>query len=103
MQLADGRELAWAEMGDPVGYPAFMFHGTPGSRQQVRVVPAPAHEAGARDRRGPAGVRREHSAAAADARGVGGQLGDVARPARYRVLCGPAHLRSSEDGTDHYW
>src|SRR5437879_7300478 len=48
MQLADGRELAWAEMGDPVGYPVFAFHGTPGSRHQVLIDPAPAHAAGAR-------------------------------------------------------
>jgi pimeloyl-ACP methyl ester carboxylesterase len=48
MQLADGRELAWAEMGDPMGYPVFAFHGTPGSRHQVLVDPAPARAAGAR-------------------------------------------------------
>lgn len=48
MQLADGRELAWAEMGDPGGYPVFAFHGTPGSRHQVLIDPAPAHAAGAR-------------------------------------------------------
>jgi pimeloyl-ACP methyl ester carboxylesterase len=48
MQLADGRELAWAEMGDPVDYPVFAFHGTPGSRHQVLVDPAPAHAVGAR-------------------------------------------------------
>jgi len=30
--LADGRDLAWLEMGDPHGKPVFAFHGTPGSR-----------------------------------------------------------------------
>lgn len=48
MQLRDGRELSWAEMGDPAGYPVFAFHGTPGSCRQVLVDPAPALAAGAR-------------------------------------------------------
>ncbi|MCV7165401.1 alpha/beta fold hydrolase [Mycobacterium stomatepiae] len=48
MRLRDGRELSWAEMGDPAGYPVFAFHGTPGSRRQVLVDPAPALAAGAR-------------------------------------------------------
>ena len=48
MQLSDGGELAWAEMGDPKGYPVFAFHGTPGSRHQVLVEPAAARAAGAR-------------------------------------------------------
>jgi pimeloyl-ACP methyl ester carboxylesterase len=48
MQLIDGGELAWAEMGDPNGYPVFAFHGTPGSRHQVLVEPASARAAGAR-------------------------------------------------------
>lgn len=30
--LPDGRRLAYAEWGDPDGYPVFYFHGTPGSR-----------------------------------------------------------------------
>jgi pimeloyl-ACP methyl ester carboxylesterase len=32
--LADGRELGFSEAGDPAGYPAIAFHGTPGSRRQ---------------------------------------------------------------------
>jgi pimeloyl-ACP methyl ester carboxylesterase len=48
MQLADGRDLAWAEMGDPVGYPVFAFHGTPGSRHGFLIGSAPAKAAGAR-------------------------------------------------------
>jgi len=35
MDLPDGRELAWLELGDPSGPPVFVFHGTPGSRLQV--------------------------------------------------------------------
>jgi pimeloyl-ACP methyl ester carboxylesterase len=48
MQLTDGRQLSWAEMGEPMGYPIFAFHGTPGSRHQVLVDPVPAQAAGAR-------------------------------------------------------
>jgi pimeloyl-ACP methyl ester carboxylesterase len=32
LTLADGRELAFAEWGDPGGRPIFSLHGTPGSR-----------------------------------------------------------------------
>lgn len=35
MELSDGRELAWLELGDPNGPAVFVFHGTPGSRLQV--------------------------------------------------------------------
>jgi len=48
MQLADRRELAWAEMGGPAGYPVFAFHGTPGSRREILVEPAAVHATGAR-------------------------------------------------------
>lgn len=32
IQLADGRILAYLDIGDPEGRPVFYFHGTPGSR-----------------------------------------------------------------------
>jgi pimeloyl-ACP methyl ester carboxylesterase len=32
IRLSDGRRLAFAEYGDPVGKPVFLFHGAPGSR-----------------------------------------------------------------------
>jgi pimeloyl-ACP methyl ester carboxylesterase len=32
LTLADGRTLAYAERGEPVGYPVVFHHGTPGSR-----------------------------------------------------------------------
>ena len=32
IRLRDGRQLAYAEYGDPQGKPVFFFHGTPGSR-----------------------------------------------------------------------
>jgi pimeloyl-ACP methyl ester carboxylesterase len=35
MRLPDGRRLAWAEYGDPFGYPVILCHGVPGSRRQV--------------------------------------------------------------------
>lgn len=35
MTLADGRQLGFAEYGDPKGYPVFYFHGFPGSRLQA--------------------------------------------------------------------
>jgi pimeloyl-ACP methyl ester carboxylesterase len=31
IQLADGRDLAWLEVGDPKGIPVMAFHGAPGS------------------------------------------------------------------------
>jgi pimeloyl-ACP methyl ester carboxylesterase len=48
VQLIDGGEMAWAEMGDPKGYPVFAFHGAPGSRHHVLVEPVAALAAGAR-------------------------------------------------------
>lgn len=33
--LADGRQLSFAEYGDPNGMPIFYFHGTPGSRLEA--------------------------------------------------------------------
>ncbi|HTO70192.1 MAG TPA: alpha/beta hydrolase [Myxococcota bacterium] len=46
LELASGRELAFAEYGDPQGAPVFGFHGTPGSNRQL----APWHEAGVAER-----------------------------------------------------
>jgi pimeloyl-ACP methyl ester carboxylesterase len=39
MELPDGRELAWLELGDPAGAAVFGFHGTPGSRLQLTINP----------------------------------------------------------------
>ncbi len=41
VRLPDGRQLGYAEYGDPQGSPVFYFHGFPGSRFEA----APAHEA----------------------------------------------------------
>ncbi|HWE55916.1 MAG TPA: hypothetical protein VG435_10405 [Acidimicrobiales bacterium] len=48
MELADGRELAWMEMGDPAGKPIIGFHGTPGSRRQIAVDEDAVQRAGVR-------------------------------------------------------
>ena len=47
-RLADGRDLAWIEIGDPSGTPVFGFHGTPGSRLQIAADEASVTEAGVR-------------------------------------------------------
>jgi len=38
LRLPDGRDLSFAEYGDPEGIPVFGFHGTPGSRRQMAPV-----------------------------------------------------------------
>ena len=38
--LPDGRKLGFAEGGDPKGAPVFYFHGFPGSRLEVALLPA---------------------------------------------------------------
>lgn len=35
MTLSDGRQIGYAEYGDPNGFPIFFFHGFPGSRLQA--------------------------------------------------------------------
>ena len=35
VELPDGRQLGWAEFGDPDGDPILWFHGTPGGRRQL--------------------------------------------------------------------
>ncbi|MFV0317490.1 MAG: alpha/beta fold hydrolase [Microthrixaceae bacterium] len=44
-QLPDGRQLGWAEFGNPDGDPLLWYHGTPGARTQI---PPAAHEEGIR-------------------------------------------------------
>jgi len=46
--LPDGRDLAFAEYGDPGGVPVIAFHGTPGSRLQLAPADAAARTAGVR-------------------------------------------------------
>jgi pimeloyl-ACP methyl ester carboxylesterase len=48
MTLSDGRDLAWLELGDEAGFPVLCFHGTPGSRLQLRLDDAPVRSAGVR-------------------------------------------------------
>lgn len=42
LRLEDGRELAYAEYGDPGGTPVIGFHGTPGSNLQIGPCDAAA-------------------------------------------------------------
>jgi pimeloyl-ACP methyl ester carboxylesterase len=48
LRLEDGRELAYAEYGDPQGAPVIGFHGTPGSHRQVEPSDAAARAEGVR-------------------------------------------------------
>jgi pimeloyl-ACP methyl ester carboxylesterase len=48
LTLADGRELAFAEWGDPDGRPIFSLHGTPGSRLNRHPDDAKVTACGAR-------------------------------------------------------
>ena len=42
LRLADGRQLAWAEWGDPRGSPVVFLHPSPGSRMLCPDVHATA-------------------------------------------------------------
>lgn len=46
--LSDGRKLAYQEWGDPAGYPAFYFHGTPSSRLEAAFADGAAKRTGFR-------------------------------------------------------
>jgi pimeloyl-ACP methyl ester carboxylesterase len=46
--LPDRRRLAYAEYGDPQGYPTLYFHGFPGSRLEAVLASASAAKAGVR-------------------------------------------------------
>lgn len=48
IRLPDGRQLGYAEYGDPKGMPLLFFHGTPGSRLQLSHIGPLAWEVGVR-------------------------------------------------------
>jgi hypothetical protein len=48
IRLRDGRTLAWAEAGDPAGFPVLAFHGTPGTHHQILVDDGPMRATGVR-------------------------------------------------------
>jgi pimeloyl-ACP methyl ester carboxylesterase len=48
MELPDGRELAWLELGRREDPAVFVFHGSPGSRLQVSFDEGPINAAGVR-------------------------------------------------------
>jgi len=48
VRLADGRTVAWLELGDRGGRPVFYFHGYPGSRLEGRLADGAARRLGLR-------------------------------------------------------
>jgi pimeloyl-ACP methyl ester carboxylesterase len=48
LRLADGREIGFAEYGDPEGLPVLAIHGTPGSRFMFALTDRAARERGLR-------------------------------------------------------
>jgi pimeloyl-ACP methyl ester carboxylesterase len=48
LRLADGREIGFAEYGDPQGLPVLAIHGTPGSRFMFALTDQPARQRGLR-------------------------------------------------------
>lgn len=44
LRLSDGRDLAYLEWGDPDGFPAFYFHGSPSSRLEGAFADAAARK-----------------------------------------------------------
>jgi len=48
LTLRDGRQLGYAEFGDPAGRPLFFFHGMPGSRLEGGLADSAAKELGVR-------------------------------------------------------
>ena len=48
IELRDGRVLAYAEWGDPNGFPTFYFHGTPSSRLEAAFAHSAAQRHGFR-------------------------------------------------------
>jgi len=48
LKCADGRQLGFAEYGDPAGHPVLAFHGVPGTRFMFRPTAIPAKRFGLR-------------------------------------------------------
>jgi pimeloyl-ACP methyl ester carboxylesterase len=48
LRLGDGRQLGYAERGDPGGRPLLYFHGWPGARVEARLADEPAKATGVR-------------------------------------------------------
>jgi pimeloyl-ACP methyl ester carboxylesterase len=48
LTLSDGKQMCWAEYGDPAGTPVFLFHGNPGSRLAWGAMPHSPFVPGAR-------------------------------------------------------
>ena len=48
LTLSDGRQVGYAEWGDPAGMPVVYCHGFPGSRLEARLADSPAKALGIR-------------------------------------------------------
>lgn len=48
VELPDGRDLSYTDLGDPDGAPVLLFHGTPACSASFDAVDGPAREAGVR-------------------------------------------------------
>ena len=88
-EAADGRTLAFAEWGDPGGYPVFALHGTPGCRLDRHPDAELVRSTGARvisyDRPGYGGSARHRGRAVADASGDVAAIADHLGIGRFSV------------------
>jgi pimeloyl-ACP methyl ester carboxylesterase len=89
---SDGRTLAFAEWGDPNGYPVFTLHGTPGSRFSRHFDESDYDKAGARvvtyDRPGYGGSDRHSGRRVVDCVADVVALADALAIERFAVLGG---------------
>jgi pimeloyl-ACP methyl ester carboxylesterase len=90
LRLHDGRTLGYAEYGAATGTPVFVFHGSPGSRLQVRAAHVPALARGIRviapDRPGLGLSTRKRGRAIADWPDDVRELADALGIARFAVI-----------------
>jgi pimeloyl-ACP methyl ester carboxylesterase len=88
----DGRTLAFAEWGDPAGFPVFSLHGTPGSRFARHYDESAYAEAGARvityDRPGYGGSERHPGRRVVDCVDDVATLADTLGIERFAVIGG---------------
>lgn len=80
LELANGRQLAYCDFGDPEGQPIFYFHGSPGSRFEAQFSEA-------------AGKKHGYRVIALDRPG----LGDSDRQPSRRVLDWPRDVAAAAD------
>jgi len=90
IQLADGRDLAWLEVGDPQGTPVMAFHGAPGRGMEFALHHATALRCGVRliavDRPGYGHSSHQPNKCLSDWPGDISQLGDHLGLERFGVM-----------------